>query len=243
VTAAARARAGARTRKRESRAKAVRESTRGALEEELRETVAKFRTLVEQVPAIVYIDPLDPPEPVESLYVSPQVERLLGVPQEQTLSDREWWRRLLHPDDRDRVVAASNESDRTGEPFGVEYRVRTADGRTLWFHDEATIVRSEEGTPLFWQGVMMDITDQKRAEEDLRHALDLEREAGERQREADEVKTAFLTAVSHDIRTPLSAILGNRSHWRTATGSASRTRSAAGSSRASPRRPGASTTS
>jgi PAS domain S-box-containing protein len=209
VTATARARAGARAPKRASRAKSERESTRGALEEELRETVAKFRTLVEQIPAVVYIDPLDPPEPVASLYVSPQVEQLLGVSQEQTLNDREWWLRLVHPEDRDRVLAASHESDRTGDPFGVEYRVCTADGRTVWLHDQSTVVRSDEGAPLFWQGVMMDITDQKKAEDDLRHALEMEREAAERQREADEVKTAFLTAVSHDIRTPLSAILGN----------------------------------
>ena len=71
------------------------------------------------------------------------------------------------------------------------------------------MVQDEDGTPLFWQGVMMDITDQRAAEEERLRALEVERDASERQREAEEVKTAFLTAVSHDIRTPLSAILGN----------------------------------
>jgi two-component system, OmpR family, sensor histidine kinase KdpD len=69
------------------------------------------------------------------------------------------------------------------------------DGRSVWVRDEAVLLRDHEGTPVHWQGVMIDISDAKAATEDLTRA--------------DEIKTTFLTAVSHDIRTPLSAILGN----------------------------------
>jgi two-component system sensor histidine kinase KdpD len=79
----------------------------------------------------------------------------------------------------------------------------------VWIRDEAVLLRDDEGTPNHWQGVMLDITVAKQANDDLSRALELERQGMEDKRRADEIKTTFLTAVSHDIRTPLSAILGN----------------------------------
>jgi signal transduction histidine kinase len=76
------------------------------------------------------------------------------------------------------------------------------DGHAVWLRDEAVLVRAADGTPLFHQGVLFDISDSKRAEQELERALD-------ELRRADEIKDAFLTAVSHDLRTPLSTILGN----------------------------------
>jgi PAS domain S-box-containing protein len=167
-----------------------------------------YRSLVERVPAIVYIDPVGP-EPTSPTYVSPFVEELLGYPAEVTTGDPEWWANALHPEDRERVLAEWTRSDETGEPYAGEYRLIAADGRTVWIRDEAVLLRDNEGTPVHWQGVMLDITDAKQAHDDLARALDLERQGMEDMRRADEIKTTFLTAVSHDIRTPLSAILGN----------------------------------
>jgi signal transduction histidine kinase len=96
-----------------------------------------------------------------------------------------------------------------GELSTGKYRLIAADGRTVWIRDEAVLLRDDEGTPVHWQGVMLDITVAKQATEDLSRALELERQGMEDMRRADEIKTTFLTAVSHDIRTPLSAILGN----------------------------------
>jgi PAS domain S-box-containing protein len=167
-----------------------------------------YRSLVERVPAIVYIDPVGP-EPTSPTYVSPFVEQLLGYPAEVATGDPEWWARALHPDDRERVLAEWTRSDETGEPYTGEYRLIAADGRTVWIRDEAVLLRDDAGEPVHWQGVMLDITDAKQANHDLSRALDLERQGMEDMRRADEIKTTFLTAVSHDIRTPLSAILGN----------------------------------
>ena len=184
-------------------------SRRRGSENQLRETEAKFRTLIEQIPAIVYIDPLDPPSPVESLYVSPQVERMLGIPQESTTSDRDWWIRLIHPDDRQRVLAASDEADRTRGSYRIEYRIRTAEGRELWVHDEAELVRDEEGVPMFWQGLMLDITDQKRAEEELSQALLMERRALRRLQEANELKDAARAGANPQILASLDGLVAS----------------------------------
>lgn len=168
-----------------------------------------YRSLVERVPAIVYIDPAGP-LPTSPTYVSPFIEQLLGYPQEVATGNPEWWTQALHPDDRERVLAEWTRSDETGEPYAGEYRLIAADGRTVWIRDEAVLLRDDDdGTPVHWQGVMLDISDAKQANDDLTRALDLERRAMEDMRRADEIKTTFLTAVSHDIRTPLSAILGS----------------------------------
>lgn len=168
-----------------------------------------FRSLVERVPAIVYVDPAGP-GPTSPTYVSPYIRDLLGyAPEDATKGGPEWWAEILHPDDRNRVLAEWSDTERTGETYAGEYRLIAADGRTVWIRDEAVLLRDEDGAPVHWQGVMLDVTASKRAQEDLERALELERTATEEIRRADEIKTTFLTAVSHDIRTPLSAILGN----------------------------------
>ena len=167
-----------------------------------------YRSLVERVPAIVYVDPAGP-EPTSPTYISPYIRDLLGYSPEEATGDPAWWAQALHPDDRERVLAEWTHSDVTGEPYAGEYRLIAADGRVVWIRDEAILRRADDGSPLHWQGVMLDVTQAKKANEDLARALDLERQAMEDLRRADEIKTTFLTAVSHDIRTPLSAILGN----------------------------------
>jgi PAS domain S-box-containing protein len=114
------------------------------------------------VPAIVYIDPAGP-EPTSPTYVSPFIEQLLGYAPEVATGDPAWWAQALHPDDRERVLAEWTRSDETGEPYAGEYRLIAADGRTVWIRDEAVLLRDDEGTPMHWQGVMVDITESKQA--------------------------------------------------------------------------------
>jgi signal transduction histidine kinase len=82
------------------------------------------------------------------------------------------------------------------------------DGRWVWVHDETTFVRDDDGAPLFLQGVLFDITQRKRAEEALVSSERRERQAAERLRSLDEMKNTFLAAVSHELRSPLTSILG-----------------------------------
>jgi PAS domain S-box-containing protein len=179
-------------------------------QEAVAQAEARFRALVEQVPVIIYTQEIDPADPSVSktTYVSPRQEEVLGYTAEESLATGDLWTRILHPDDRERVMAADAEGNRTGEDFALEYRMIAKDGRVVWIHDEATVMRDPDGTPRSWQGFMFDVTERRLAEERLEHALEVEREAGTRLRALDEMKNTFLQAVSHDLRTPLAAILG-----------------------------------
>src|SRR5204863_2507944 len=89
------------------------------------------------------------------------------------MADPELWKQAIHPDDRDRVSLANEESNRNAERYLDEYRIITKDGRTVWIRDEAAPVRGLDGALLYWRGVMLDITDRKEAEEKLRWSLDV----------------------------------------------------------------------
>jgi PAS domain S-box-containing protein len=144
------------------------------------EAETRYRTLVEQTPAITYVqEPLESSNPKAVTYVSPQYETILGYPPDSQMIDEEHWLRTVHPEDRERVLAEEARTDRTGEHFRVEYRVIAGDGRVVWVRDEATLVRDEEGQPLYWLGLQYDVTEQKR-------------EAQERERIEQELRIARL---------------------------------------------------
>jgi PAS domain S-box-containing protein len=137
-------------------------------EEALRHAEARYRTLVEQLPSITYISALD--ETSTALYVSPQVERLVGFSPKEWLADPALWVKQIHPDDRDAVLDEFARCRSSGEPFVAEYRLVARDGRAVWFHDEAAVVRPDADQPAFLQGGMLDITERKRAEDAARAA-------------------------------------------------------------------------
>ena len=123
---------------------------------------AKFRTLVEQLPAIVWAAALDG----RTTYVSPQVERILGTPVEAWIDDPEAWGRQIHPEDRARVLATMAQAQAAGVKYRCEYRFLRADGRVVWVLDEAVVVHDGEGRPVGVQGVALDITERKQAAEE-----------------------------------------------------------------------------
>jgi diguanylate cyclase (GGDEF)-like protein/PAS domain S-box-containing protein len=124
-----------------------------------------FRTMVEHGPAVTYIDAVD--DHASSLYMSPQVEALLGYTPEEFVADPEMWVKLLHPDDRARALSENVRHNETGEPYRLEYRLLAKDGRTVWVLDEAAMVRDARGNPRYSHGLWLDVTDRKRREENL----------------------------------------------------------------------------
>jgi len=132
----------------------------------LRGAETRFRTLVEQLPLVVYVDRLDASS--SNVYSSPQIEALLGYTPEEWASDNDLFLAILHPDDREHVLAAHAQTLAAGAPFQLEYRLLARDGRIVWVHDEARAVDGPDGSPVL-QGYLLDITDRKEAEEQLRH--------------------------------------------------------------------------
>ena len=132
-------------------------------EEALRQSEANYRTLVEQIPAVTYTAALD--EASSTLYVSPQIEALIGFSQAEYAADPDIWRKQLHPEDRERVLHEVHRAQEQGEDLRTDYRMLTRKGELVWVRDEALIVRDERGRPLFLQGIMFDVTARKVAEE------------------------------------------------------------------------------
>jgi PAS domain S-box-containing protein len=166
------------------------------------EAEERFRALEEQIPAITYLDAIDGPQ--KTLSISEQTTSILGYSPEEWYADPDLWTKLVHPEDADRLDAADRSGGFSG---GIEYRVLTKDGRTVWLHDRSRLITDGDGVPRYWLGVLVDVTDRRRVHE-LRHELASEREQSLRLAAADEAKTIAMQAVSHDIRTPLAAILG-----------------------------------
>ena len=179
---------------------------------ELARSEARYRTAFEELPALVYTE-------VHAiggswLYESRGVEDIMGYTPEES-GRPGFWKEILHPDDRERVLAEDRRVELTGDPWLMEYRSIAKDGRVVWLRDHAVLVRGEPGEPSFWHGFVIDITKQKLAEQATREALERERQALERERQAtrrlralDETKNVFLNAVSHELRTPLTAVVG-----------------------------------
>ena len=166
------------------------------------ELEAKYRTLVEQIPSIVYLAEYG--EQGDWLYISPQIERVLGYSPEEWLVHPHPMASFAHPDDLPAVREEEDRSLAMSESFRAEYRMRTRDGRWKWILDEATAVRDAEGRPMVLQGIMHDLTERKAVEEELAAAVD-------KLRDLDRLKDTLLQALSHDLQNPLTAILGTAS--------------------------------
>jgi PAS domain S-box-containing protein len=134
----------------------------------LGESEGRLRALIENIPAVVY--EMGPDDDRRTIYVSERVEELLGYSRKEWLDQPDIWMELLHPDDREVELAAHDQQSETGEPWSREYRLIAADGSVVWVRDQATLVRGADGEPITWQGVLLDITPQKEAEEALRQA-------------------------------------------------------------------------
>jgi PAS domain S-box-containing protein len=141
-------------------------SVRRRTEAQLRRLEARYRGLVEHIPAVTFMAALD--DESNELYVSPQIESLLGFSQAEWLGNPVLWFTQLHDDDRHRWQAEFAHTLVTGERFRSIYRFYARDGRVVWVHGEAKVVRDTDGRPLFIQGVAFDITNMKEAEEELK---------------------------------------------------------------------------
>ncbi|MEO6696786.1 MAG: EAL domain-containing protein [Gammaproteobacteria bacterium] len=165
-------------------------------EERLSQAEAKYRTLVEQIPAIAYIAALDEADTIR--YISPQV-KVLGYSQEEWLADPHLHLKQIYPDDFTRVMEQLSLCRTSGKPLNCEYRLATRDGAILWFRDEASVVRDETGQPLCLQGVLVNITENKQVEEELRQHRHRLQELVDNRTALLEKRTALLESANANL--------------------------------------------
>ena len=164
---------------------------------------ARYRTLVEQIPAVTFMASLEDGD--NEIYIGPQIENLLGYTQKEWLDDPVLWFHRMHPEDQGRWNAEFARGCAVGGPFKADCRFFARDGRTVWVHGEARVVRDEHGRPLFIQGVAFDITEIKDAEQRLRQA----QEALVRSEKLAAIGR-LAASIGHELRNPLAAI---RNAW------------------------------
>jgi diguanylate cyclase (GGDEF)-like protein/PAS domain S-box-containing protein len=137
-----------------------------ALRRDVTKAEARYRTLVEQQPGVVYL--AEPGALGRWHYVSPQIEAMFGFAPEEWTRDVSLWLQQLHPEDRDRVLLADAVAGEAGRPYRLEYRILSRDGREVWVLDDLNPSRSDSDRPGLLQGMLLDITEQKRSEAALR---------------------------------------------------------------------------
>ena len=138
----------------------------GSLSDEPGEVGRRYRALVEQLPLVVYVDALDASS--SNLFTSKQIEPLLGYSVSEWRTDSDLFIRTLHPEDRDRVIAAHEKTHRTHAPLSIEYRLMSKAGNVVWVRDEGAVVLGDEEEPLYLLGYLLDITAERQAQEQLR---------------------------------------------------------------------------
>jgi PAS domain S-box-containing protein len=130
----------------------------------------KYQSLVEQISAVVFLDKVDKDQ--TTLYVSPRIRELTGYAREEWDADSDLWMRSIHPDDRARIVEADIRSTNQGSHFLEEYRFVRRDGRIIWIKEDTSLVCDADSNPLYWQGLLLDITKEKEDEASLQRQLE-----------------------------------------------------------------------
>lgn len=132
-----------------------------------------YRSFIENLPVMFYA--VSATAPHKPIYISPSFEEF-GYPLETWLNDPDIWDRIIHPEDRELVLGQTREAMKNGSSVDFEYRVVKADGSLMWVRDRSCFIKSPNGEPLCWQGVILDVTERKRAEQELQKREQLYRQ-------------------------------------------------------------------
>jgi PAS domain S-box-containing protein len=164
----------------------------------IRRSEVRFRSLVEQLPAVVFSAALG--DETNEVYISPQIETLLGFTQKEWLDNPLLWYSQLHPDDHDVVIAAFTRGVQTGGPFRAEVRFHSRDGGEVWILGEARLIRDDAGRLAYFQGVAFDITPTKQAQAMLAEAERVQVDTARLRVELFAARNVELTELNDQLR-------------------------------------------
>jgi PAS domain S-box-containing protein len=137
-------------------------------QEALKQAEIKYQSLVEHIPAVVFLREIDG----TIIYVSPLIYELTGYTEEECRTDANLWLKYIHPEDRERIVAQDARANHEHSRFIEEYRIVRRDGRIIWVKEDTNLIHDREGKPLYWQGILLDITKEEEDEAALQRQLE-----------------------------------------------------------------------
>lgn len=124
----------------------------------------QYRSFIENLPVLFYAVAPDPP--YAPIYISPAFE-IFGYPLDEWMTNGDMWLRVIHPDDRDWVMEKTRTAMESGTEIDYEYRVIAKDGGIFWVRDRGCFIRDKDGSATCWQGIILDVTERKIAEQEL----------------------------------------------------------------------------
>ena len=180
------------------------------LRERLRQAEVEYRAIIESLPLLTWLSL--PGDRSSCLYISPHVETMLGYSAEEWRAEPKLFPRLLHPDDRERVLAAHERAAGDGGQLRCDYRLVAREGRIVWIREETSTVRDATGTALYAQTFLVDVSDQKRAADERERLRAAERMAASmrtvRQRRLDFLRDAGdVLGAAMDTRTSIQRVV------------------------------------
>ncbi|MBC5836811.1 PAS domain S-box protein [Flavobacterium muglaense] len=161
------------------------------------ESEEKFRLLANNIPGTVYLSQND--QTFKKLYLNDEIEKLTGYPKSDFLEHRLVYTDLIHPDDKEAIIQESADQLAKAQPFHFTYRIINKNNEIVWVEEFGDAVL-KNGLIVYIEGIMLDITKRKEAEDAVKG-----REYAEA---ANKAKSEFLANMSHEIRTPLNGIIG-----------------------------------